>query len=233
MQIKFKIPKAHVCQDNMCFKITFVLVKNMIDIVIFGNPFMCLLYLFITDSEGITIHPFGQPARFKFLRPFVQHISYIEPHLVHITDPLVLAMELLPTSWHFIPKSPEKNIKFYKGILTQEKSARVENIMDCKNLFEVLYHKFIIQSFVSCKDWDTPPHSEHLQYSRDQNPSTIIMIIWTPSKRFCFTRTKTMIIHGSCCLTKSSPAQFFHGSLSDEKCLDQFLITSLNPFRMH
>ena len=29
MQIEFKIPKAHVCQDNTCFKTIFVLVKNM------------------------------------------------------------------------------------------------------------------------------------------------------------------------------------------------------------
>ena len=68
MQIEFKIPKAHVCQDNTCFKTAFVLVKNMTDRVILGNPFMCLLYPFITDSEGITTHPFGQPVKFKFLR---------------------------------------------------------------------------------------------------------------------------------------------------------------------
>ena len=68
MQIKFKIPKAHVCQDNACFKTTFVLVKNISDKVILGNPFMCLLYPFTTDSEGITTHPFGQPVKFKFLR---------------------------------------------------------------------------------------------------------------------------------------------------------------------
>ena len=30
MQIEFKIPEAHVCQDNTCFKTTFVLVKKQI-----------------------------------------------------------------------------------------------------------------------------------------------------------------------------------------------------------
>ena len=36
-------------------------------------------------------------GRASYIRkPFVQHISYIEPHLVHITDPLELAMEVLP-----------------------------------------------------------------------------------------------------------------------------------------
>ena len=50
-------------------------------------------------------------------KPFIQHISYIEPHLVHIIEPLVLAMEVLPLEWHFLPKHLEKNIKFYKSIL--------------------------------------------------------------------------------------------------------------------
>ena len=40
----------------------------MTDRVILGNPFMCLLYPFTTDNEGITTHPFGQPVKFKFLR---------------------------------------------------------------------------------------------------------------------------------------------------------------------
>ena len=79
MQIEFKIPKAHVCQDNTCFKTTFVFVKNMIDRVILRNPFMCLLYPFITDSEGITTHPFGQPVKFKFLKsPEPREISSLQ-----------------------------------------------------------------------------------------------------------------------------------------------------------
>ena len=86
-------------------------------------------------------------------KPFVQHISYIEPHLVHIKDPLALAMEVLPEGWHFLPKHPGKNIKFYKSILVQEKSARIENIMNKKgDPSVVLYHKFIITSFTGCQD---------------------------------------------------------------------------------
>ena len=40
----------------------------MTNSVILGNPFMCLLYPFIIDSEEITTHPFGQPVKFKFFR---------------------------------------------------------------------------------------------------------------------------------------------------------------------
>ena len=66
-------------------------------------------------------------------------------------------MEVLPEGWHFLPKHPGKNIKFYKSILIQEKFARVENIMNKKgNPSVVLYHKFIITGFTSCQDWGHP-----------------------------------------------------------------------------
>ena len=66
-------------------------------------------------------------------------------------------MEVLPLEWHFLPKHLEKNIKFYKSILIQEKSARIENIMNKRDSSEVLYHKFVITGFVSCKDWGRHP----------------------------------------------------------------------------
>ena len=92
MQIEFKIPKAHVCQDNTCFKTTFVLVKNITDKVILGNLFMCLLYPFTTDSEGITTHPFGQPVKFKFLRkPEPREISILQEVSVSKTLNLIKA----------------------------------------------------------------------------------------------------------------------------------------------
>ena len=92
MQIEFKIPKAHVCQDNTCFKTTFVLVKNMTDRVILGNPFMCLLYPFIIDSEGITTHPFGQPVKFMFLwSPEPREISSLQEISVSKTLNLINA----------------------------------------------------------------------------------------------------------------------------------------------
>ena len=92
MQIEFKVPRAHVCQDNTCFKTIFVLVKNMTDMVILGNPFMCLLYPFTTDSERITTHPFGKPVKFKFLRrPEPREISTLQDISVSQTLNLIRA----------------------------------------------------------------------------------------------------------------------------------------------
>ncbi|KAL4595341.1 hypothetical protein ACB092_12G085200 [Castanea dentata] len=66
-------------------------------------------------------------------------------------------MEVLPHEWHFLPKHPEKNIKFYKSILSQEKSIQIENIFNSRDPSIVLYHKFIITGFVSCQDWGQHP----------------------------------------------------------------------------
>jgi hypothetical protein len=69
MQIDYKLSKAHVCQDNVCFKTSFVLIKNMPDSkVILGNPFLCLLCPFTTDHKGITTEVLGQKVKFKFFQ---------------------------------------------------------------------------------------------------------------------------------------------------------------------
>ena len=68
-----------------------------------------------------------------------------------------MAMEGLPLEWHFLPKHPEKNIKFYKSILIQQKFARIENIMNKGDPLIVLYHKFIITGFANSKEWVRHP----------------------------------------------------------------------------
>ena len=79
MHINFSIPQAEVCQGGMSFMTKFVLVKNMTDRVILGNPFLCLLYPFITDNEGITAHPFNQPVKFGFIRsPELWEVSSLQ-----------------------------------------------------------------------------------------------------------------------------------------------------------
>ena len=66
MKIKYELNNAHVCHDNVCFKIPSVLVKNMTDKVILGLPFINALYPFLVEHNGITIDPFRHKVKFKF-----------------------------------------------------------------------------------------------------------------------------------------------------------------------
>ncbi|KAG2725090.1 hypothetical protein I3760_01G050200 [Carya illinoinensis] len=70
MKINYELSNAYVCQDNVCFKIPFVLVQNMSDKVILGISFISALYPFISDKDGITTDPFGQKVKFTFATKF-------------------------------------------------------------------------------------------------------------------------------------------------------------------
>ena len=66
MKIKYELNNAHVCHDNIRFKIPSILVKNLTDKVILGLPFINDLYHFLVEHDGITTDPFGQKVKFKF-----------------------------------------------------------------------------------------------------------------------------------------------------------------------
>ena len=70
MKIRYELNSAHVCHDNVCFKIPSILVKNMTDKVILGLPFINALYPFLVEHDGITTYPFRQKVKFKFASKF-------------------------------------------------------------------------------------------------------------------------------------------------------------------
>ena len=48
-------------------KLFFVLIKDLSSKIILGNPFMALLYLFLTTNEGIKTNVLGKDILFKFI----------------------------------------------------------------------------------------------------------------------------------------------------------------------
>ena len=63
--INYKIPNVHICNDGICFETVFVLIKNLSSKVILGNPFMPVLYPFLTIDEGIKTNVLGKNLLFK------------------------------------------------------------------------------------------------------------------------------------------------------------------------
>ena len=57
---------AHICHNNVYFKIPSVLVKNFTNKVIPSLPFINALYPFIVEHYRITTDPFEQKIKFKF-----------------------------------------------------------------------------------------------------------------------------------------------------------------------
>ena len=65
MKIKYQLNNAHVCHDNVCFKIPSVLVKNLIDKVILGLPLINALYHFLVEHDGITTDDFWTESKVR------------------------------------------------------------------------------------------------------------------------------------------------------------------------
>jgi hypothetical protein len=70
LNIEFRLPNAHVCRDGIYIQTTFVLVKNITNKVILGNPFIALLYPIREISEkGLTTEILDQEITFPFVMP--------------------------------------------------------------------------------------------------------------------------------------------------------------------
>ena len=67
--INYKIPNAYICNDGVCFETVFVLIKDLSSKIILGNPFIALLYPFLTTAEGIKTNVLGKDILFKFILP--------------------------------------------------------------------------------------------------------------------------------------------------------------------
>ena len=70
LNIEFRLPNAHVCRDDIYIQTTFVLVKNITNKVILGNPFIILLYPIREISDkGLTTEILDQEITFPFVMP--------------------------------------------------------------------------------------------------------------------------------------------------------------------
>jgi hypothetical protein len=70
LNIEFGLPNAHVRRDGIFIQTTFVLVKNITNKVILGNPFITLLYPIREISEkGLTTQILNQEITFPFVMP--------------------------------------------------------------------------------------------------------------------------------------------------------------------
>ena len=86
---------------------------------------MCLLCPFITDCEGITTHPFGQPVKFKFLRsPEPREISSLQEVSVFKTLNLINAKISLPT-FSFGPNQA-KNLDHFVLVFARDQTVSLK-----------------------------------------------------------------------------------------------------------
>ncbi|GAV79827.1 LOW QUALITY PROTEIN: hypothetical protein CFOL_v3_23290, partial [Cephalotus follicularis] len=66
LYVKFKIQDVHICNDGICIKQTFILVKDLDIRIILGQPFLEVIKPFKVKTEGIITKIFQQKILFTF-----------------------------------------------------------------------------------------------------------------------------------------------------------------------
>ncbi|KAI5327704.1 hypothetical protein L3X38_027100 [Prunus dulcis] len=90
LQLNYEIPRAHVCQNKICFKTSFVLIKNITDEVILGLPFLALLYPFQINHDGVISTHLGEQAKFEFLsKPELHQLKTFQKSSISKTIALI------------------------------------------------------------------------------------------------------------------------------------------------
>jgi hypothetical protein len=111
MQINHELDNIHVCQNNVCFHIPSVLVKNMTDKVIIGIPFIFMLYPFQAELDGVSTVKTSVPIKFHFASRFEIDVSQLSLSLINASeiDSRGISKQLVS------PGSSEQIVRFHSG----------------------------------------------------------------------------------------------------------------------
>jgi hypothetical protein len=67
LNIEYKIPNAHICNDGICFKTTIILVKDITSRIILRNLFLALFDSFIKTEKRISTEIMKKKILFRFI----------------------------------------------------------------------------------------------------------------------------------------------------------------------
>ena len=80
--VEFKVSNVHVCNKNVCYKISLILVKDMNKEMILETHFLSLLYPLTVDEEGIKTVYENQEICFYFLNtPEIKDLNSVDKQI--------------------------------------------------------------------------------------------------------------------------------------------------------
>ena len=83
LDIRYKIPTAHICNKGICISTTFILVKNLNQPVILGTPFLSLIQPFSVTHNGLSTSLMNEPILFQLIhQPMETEIHSLKENLV-------------------------------------------------------------------------------------------------------------------------------------------------------
>ncbi|KAM7510610.1 hypothetical protein LguiB_009485 [Lonicera macranthoides] len=154
LKINYKLSNAYVCNDGMCIRTTFILVKNLSQRIILGTPFLKLIEPFTKEEDGVATYFDNRKILFKFItKPRTKEVNEIKEKLIFKEKQLEFLNEDLKIM----------NIKL------QVNSPKVK--ISIKNLQEQIIRE--VCSDIPTAFWDRKKHIVPLPYEEDFDEKNI------------------------------------------------------------
>ena len=67
LAIEYKLSNAHICNQDICIKQTFILVKDLKEKALLGVPFLSFIYHMWVDAQGIRTKLLDKEILFEFV----------------------------------------------------------------------------------------------------------------------------------------------------------------------
>ncbi|GAV80963.1 Peptidase_A3 domain-containing protein, partial [Cephalotus follicularis] len=170
LRVKFKISDVHICNEGICIKQSFILVKDLDIGIILGQPFLEIIKPFKVKTEEITTKIFQQKNLFAFnekpitkdinllktffLKKIEQHLptSQIREKINSLRNNIInnLCSDLPDTFWHkkrhMVSLPYEKNFT-EQNIPTKARPIQMtyELMEHCKKEIQELLNKKLIR----------------------------------------------------------------------------------------
>ena len=154
VKIKYFLPKAFICNNDVCIETDFILVKDLSNPIILGTPFLRKLYPITITNEGLSAQLQGHPLMFKWCRSH-------EVSLLHSLQETIQMKTLHLNSLH----------QEYQILKIQDRLSSSEFQRVIKDI-----EKEITSSI--CSDlptafWERKKHVVYLPYEKDFNDKMI------------------------------------------------------------
>ena len=84
LKIKYKLTNSFVCDEGVCLKTSFILVKNLNQPIILGTPFLSLIKPFQVDDQGMQAKLLGRELVFRFIQhPYNKTLQFLKSQTIN------------------------------------------------------------------------------------------------------------------------------------------------------
>ncbi|GAV59539.1 hypothetical protein CFOL_v3_03070, partial [Cephalotus follicularis] len=146
LSVKFKIPDVHICNDGICIKQTFILIRDLDIGIIVGQPFLEVIKPFKVKNEGIITKIFQRKFLFSFNeKPITKEINLLKT-LSMFKEHSINLIKSKENHLYFM-KQEISNQKLEEHLQTSQIREKINSLKNnvinnlCSDLLDAFWHR--------------------------------------------------------------------------------------------